>query len=88
MTQFKDLLQSLVGLSAPQLRRLLTEHLTKQKLGLYWEASAIERDAAPNANIALLRLVKKRLAQPEPGRRAGHAQPDYRGRQLRQFAAA
>ena len=45
------------GLSAAQLRRLLTEHLTKQKLGLYWEASAIERDAALNANIVLPRLV-------------------------------
>ena len=53
MTQPKDLLQSLDGLSAPQLRRLLTEHLTKQKLGLYWVASAIERDAALNANVVL-----------------------------------
>ena len=59
MTPTKDLLQSLEGLSAPQLRRLLTEHLTKQKLGLYWEASAIERDAALNANIVLPRLVEK-----------------------------
>ena len=50
-------LQNLDGLSAAQLRRLLTEHLTKQKLGLYWEASAIERDAALNANIVLPRLV-------------------------------
>jgi adenine-specific DNA-methyltransferase len=58
MTQAKDLLQSLEGLSAPQLRRLLTEHLTKQKLGLYWEASAIERDAALNANIVLPRVVE------------------------------
>ena len=57
MTQPKDLLQSLDGLSAPQLRRLLTEHLTKQKLGLYWEASAIERDQALNANIVLPRVV-------------------------------
>ena len=59
MTQPKDLLQSLDGLSAPQLRRLLTEHLTKQKLGLYWEASAIERDEALNANIVLPRLVEE-----------------------------
>ena len=44
------LLQSLEHLSAPQLRRPLTEHLTRQKLGLYWENSAIERDAALNAN--------------------------------------
>ena len=39
MTQAKDLLHSMDGLSAPQLRRLLTEQLTKQKLVLYWEAS-------------------------------------------------
>lgn len=52
------LLQNLEHLSAPQLRRLLTEHLTQQKLGLYWESSAIERDAALNANIVLPRLVQ------------------------------
>ena len=46
MNPTQDLLQSLDGLSAPQLRRLLTEQLTKQKLGLYWESNAIERDAA------------------------------------------
>lgn len=53
MTQAKDPLQGLDGLSAPQLRRVLTEHLIKQKLGLYWEASAIERDAALNADVVL-----------------------------------
>jgi adenine-specific DNA-methyltransferase len=51
MTQPKDLLQGLDGLSAPQLRRPLTEHLFKQKLGQYWEANAIERDAALNADV-------------------------------------
>jgi len=56
MTQATDPLHNLAHLSAPQLRRLLTEHLTKQKLGLYWESSAIERDAALNANIVLPRL--------------------------------
>ncbi len=56
MTSPTDLLQTLADLSAPQLRRLLTEHLTKQKLGLYWESSAIARDAALNANIVLPRL--------------------------------
>nr|MDP2192756.1 site-specific DNA-methyltransferase [Rhodoferax sp.] len=58
MSTPKDLLQNLAHLSAPQLRRLLTEHLTKQKLGLYWESSAIERDAVLNANIVLPRLVE------------------------------
>ncbi|MBK9442536.1 MAG: site-specific DNA-methyltransferase [Comamonadaceae bacterium] len=58
MTTPTDLLHKLEHLSAPQLRRLLTEHLTRQKLGLYWESSAIERDAALNANIVLPRLVE------------------------------
>ena len=52
-----DTLASLEHLTAAQLRRLLTDQLTRQKLGLYWEASAIERDAALNANIVLPRLV-------------------------------
>ena len=51
-------MQNLEHQSAPQLRRLLTEHLTQQKLGLYWENSAIERDAALNANILLPRLCE------------------------------
>lgn len=59
MTDATDLLQDLAHLNAPQLRRLLTEHLTRQKLGLYWESSAIARDAAAlNANIMLPRLVE------------------------------
>lgn len=56
MSSTPDYLQSLESLSASQLRRLLTEHLPKQKLGLYLESSAIERDAALNANIVLPRL--------------------------------
>lgn len=52
-----NLLQELQHYTAPQLRRLLVEHLTKQKLGLYWESSSIERDAALNANVVLPRLV-------------------------------
>jgi len=43
----------LVSLGAPELRRLLVEHLTRRKLGLYWESDAIERDAALNADIVL-----------------------------------
>ena len=58
MNHPKDLLQSLEHLNAAQLRRLLTDQLTRQKLGLYWESSAIERDAALNANIVLPRLVE------------------------------
>jgi hypothetical protein len=41
-----ELLNSLEHLNAEQLRRLLVEHLTQKKLGLYWEANAIARDAA------------------------------------------
>ena len=54
-----NLLTQLNHLNAQQLRRLLVEHLTKQKLGLYWEANAIERDAALNANLVLPRLVQE-----------------------------
>lgn len=56
MTSKKDLLSELDGLNEHQLRRLLVEHLTKQKMGLYWESSAIARDAALNANLIFPRL--------------------------------
>ena len=52
-------LKQLENLSAAQLRRLLTQHLTQQKLGLYWESSAIERDQALNAHVVLPRLVEE-----------------------------
>ena len=55
-TKSGGLLGQLDQLDAAQLRRLLVEHLTKQKLGLTWEASAIERDAALNADFVLPRL--------------------------------
>ena len=57
MTTSQNLLKTLDGLNAAQLKRLLVDQLTKQKLGLYWESSAIERDAALNAHIVLPRLV-------------------------------
>jgi adenine-specific DNA-methyltransferase len=57
MTADNNLLAQLDNLNEQQLRRLLVEHLTKQKLGLYWEANAIERDQALNANIVLPRLM-------------------------------
>lgn len=44
-------LASLDHPNAEQLRRLLVEHLTQEKLGLTWKANAIERDAALNANL-------------------------------------
>jgi adenine-specific DNA-methyltransferase len=49
--------QHLEGLNASQLKRLLIEQLTRQKLGLYWESNAIERDRALNENIVLPRFV-------------------------------
>lgn len=58
-TQNGTLLEQLQHLNEQQLRRLLVEHLTKQKLGLYWEADAIERDAAINANLVMPRLVRE-----------------------------
>ena len=58
-TRAANLLAQLDHLNEQQLRRLLVEHLTKQKLGLYWEANAIERDAALNADLVLPRLVEE-----------------------------
>lgn len=52
-----SLLTQLEGLNEQQLRCLRVEHLTRQKLGLYWEASTIERDKALNANLVFPRLV-------------------------------
>lgn len=56
-TNKQSLLGSLEQMSATELRRVLAEHLTQQKLGLYWERNAIEHDKALNANVVLPRLV-------------------------------
>ena len=81
-----SLLAQLDGLNEQQLRRLLVEHLTKQKLGLYWEASAIERDAALNADIVLPRLVAEWSHRPptdKPGAKTGStAEGDFTHRNL------
>ena len=61
----QTLLQSLEQMSAPELRRQLAEHLTQQKLGLYWERSSIEHDQALNANVVLPRLVPEWSYTPE-----------------------
>lgn len=55
----ESLLSQLELLNAQQLRRLLVEHLTQKKLGLYWESNSIDRDAAVNANIVLPKLKKE-----------------------------
>ena len=52
-----SLLAELEHLNAAQLRRLLVEQLTRQKLGLYWEADSIDRDRALNAQVVLPRVV-------------------------------
>ncbi len=54
----RTLLSRLHDLGAPELRRLLVEHLTKRKLGLHWESDAIERDCAMNAHIMLLHTTR------------------------------
>ncbi|MBS7243236.1 MAG: site-specific DNA-methyltransferase [Comamonas sp.] len=59
------LLQQLDTLSAPELRRLLAEHLTRQKLGLYWERDAIAHDQALNADVVLPRVVPQYGHAPE-----------------------
>jgi adenine-specific DNA-methyltransferase len=61
----QTLLKNLEQMSAPELRRLLAEHLTRQKLGLYWERNAIEHDQALNANVVLPRLVPDWSHTPE-----------------------
>lgn len=52
-----DLLSQLEALNEQELRRLLVEYLTRQKLGLYWEHNAIERDQALNANLVFPKLI-------------------------------
>ncbi len=59
------LLQRLQHLSAPELRRLLAEQLTRQKLGLYWERDAIAHDRALNADVVLPRLLPEASHTPE-----------------------
>ncbi len=61
----QSLIQNLDHLSATELKRLLIEHLTRQKLGLYWERNAIEHDKALNANVVLPRMVPEWSHTPE-----------------------
>lgn len=61
----QSLLNNLQQLSAPELRRLLAEHLTKQKLGLYWERDSIAHDQALNADLVLPRMVPEYSYTPE-----------------------
>ncbi|CAD1796111.1 site-specific DNA-methyltransferase [Xanthomonas arboricola pv. juglandis] len=68
-----DLLTRLGQLGAPELRRLLVEHLTKRKLGLTWERNAIEHDEALNADVVLPQLVSELSHKPaDAGERFVH----------------
>lgn len=51
-----NLLSKLSSMNEEDLRRELASILTRQRLGLVWEHSAIERDAALNADVVLPRL--------------------------------
>ena len=62
----KTLLESLEQMSATELRRVLAEHLTQQKLGLYWERNAIEHDKALNARPWAVRPTARRLPLTRP----------------------
>ena len=55
-------LEHLDHLNAAQLRRLLVEQLTRQKLGLYWESDSLDRDRALNENVVLPRVAPLRFA--------------------------
>jgi adenine-specific DNA-methyltransferase len=57
MTKQNQSITELVeSLSTQELKRLLVEKLTTQKLGLVWESNSIERDEAMNADVVLPRL--------------------------------
>lgn len=55
----------LEDLSEIELRRIIVEMRSRQKLGLTWEHDAIERDRALNANVVLPRLVPDFSHAPE-----------------------
>jgi len=59
------LLQQIGKLSAPELRRLLAEHLTNRKLGLTWERDVIAHDRALNTDVVLPRVVPDLSHTPE-----------------------
>lgn len=52
----KSITELVESLSPQEMKRLLVEKLTSQKLGLVWESDSIERDKAMNANVVLPRL--------------------------------
>ena len=57
--QTESINSRLAGLNEHELRRLLVQQLTTQKLGLVWERDAIARDEAINADVVLPKYVEK-----------------------------
>jgi len=53
----ESLLAQVEKMNEQELRRVLVEHLSKKKLGLVWESSAIVRDQALNSDVILPELV-------------------------------
>lgn len=55
----ESLLAQVEKMNEQELRRVLVEHLSKKKLGLVWESSAIARDQALNSDVILPELVEE-----------------------------
>ena len=71
--QIESIESRLAGLNEHELRRLLVQHLTTQKLGLVWERDVIARDEAINADIVLPEFIEEISC-----RGAGKADDQYR----------
>lgn len=56
MKKTKSISELVESLSHQELKRLLIEKLTTQKLGLVWEHNSIERDDSVNENVVVPRL--------------------------------
>jgi adenine-specific DNA-methyltransferase len=55
------------SLNEHELRRLLINHLTNQKLGLVWENNSLERDKAINDSVVLPQLCEDLSCRSTPG---------------------
>jgi adenine-specific DNA-methyltransferase len=67
-----SLLSKLNNYNEHELRRLLVDQLTRQRVGLYWESDAIARDAALNMDVVLPRLVEKDSFSPSSAQNFGN----------------
>lgn len=57
--QIESIESRLAGLNEHELRRLLLQQLTTQKLGLVWERDVIARDEAINADVVLPEFIEE-----------------------------